>query len=115
MYTDFYHYSGGLTTPTCDEIVTWMVMKERYKINATQLAYMTSLWAGNAGFAGGAGTNRAVQALNGRTVYRLHRTPEPAYKHDAAFLISMLALFSVAGLGFIVSFCDTKKGGYQKI
>jgi carbonic anhydrase len=63
-----YNYKGGLTTPTCDESVEWMLVTEPRKINAAQLALFTSLWAGNNAFAGGRGNNRAIQATNRREV-----------------------------------------------
>jgi carbonic anhydrase len=63
-----YNYKGGLTTPTCDEAVEWMLVTEPRKINAAQLALFTSLWAGNAAFAGGRGNNRLIQATNRREV-----------------------------------------------
>jgi carbonic anhydrase len=63
-----YNYKGGLTTPTCDEAVEWMVVTEAKKINAVQLALYTSLWADNSTFAGGNGSNRAIQATNRREV-----------------------------------------------
>ena len=63
-----YNYKGGLTTPTCDEAVEWMVVTEPKKINAVQLALFTSLWAGNSTFASGRGNNRLIQATNRREV-----------------------------------------------
>ena len=66
---DFYSYSGSLTTPTCDEVVSWIVMKEVQYMSKEQLAYFTSRWADDASFAGGKGTNRITMPLNGRQVY----------------------------------------------
>jgi carbonic anhydrase len=63
-----YNYKGGLTTPTCDEAVEWMVVTEPKKINAAQLALFTSLWASNITFASGNGNNRLIQATNRREV-----------------------------------------------
>jgi carbonic anhydrase len=63
-----YNYKGGLSTPTCDESVEWMVVTEPRKINAAQIALFTSLWAGNNAFAGGRGNNRLIQPTNRREV-----------------------------------------------
>ncbi|KAL5017267.1 hypothetical protein ScPMuIL_006856 [Solemya velum] len=44
-YTDrFYRYSGSLTTPTCDESVTWTVLTERMLISPRQLAKFRELF-----------------------------------------------------------------------
>lgn len=64
-----YNYQGSLTTPTCDEVVTWMLVKEVRKINAKQLAEITDLFEDYDTFAGGQGNNRAVQPLGNRQVF----------------------------------------------
>jgi carbonic anhydrase len=52
-----YNYQGSLTTPICTEAVEWFVVKERKKINASQLSLFSSLWGKNAAFPGD-GNNR---------------------------------------------------------
>ncbi|XP_066977821.1 uncharacterized protein [Macrobrachium rosenbergii] len=63
---DFYRYSGSLTTPTCNEIVTWTVFKEAIKISSAQMAAFRML----VDLHGAAMVNnyRPVQPLNARWV-----------------------------------------------
>lgn len=61
----FYHYLGGLTTPTCDEAVNWVVMEAVESISNAQLQavkkFISKIYpAGNA---------RSIKPLNGRTIY----------------------------------------------
>jgi len=87
---DFYHYDGGLTTPTCDEIVWWNFNTEPWQIsvrqfnimadiilkykpletdditNATQCAATPQTNASKGG-----STSRPPQALNGREVMKV--------------------------------------------
>ncbi|XP_076473062.1 carbonic anhydrase 1-like [Babylonia areolata] len=63
---NYYRYSGGLTTPTCNEVVTWTVFKDTIKISKTQLNAFRAM-------SDGQGHNiqdnyRPVQALNSRTI-----------------------------------------------
>eukprot|EP00831_Metopus_contortus_P017872 TRINITY_DN17574_c0_g1_i1.p1 TRINITY_DN17574_c0_g1~~TRINITY_DN17574_c0_g1_i1.p1 ORF type:complete len:261 (-),score=25.33 TRINITY_DN17574_c0_g1_i1:138-890(-) len=55
-----YYYMGSLTTPTCDEIVNWVVMKNVQPTNSAQLTRFSP-------------TNnyRKIKDLNGRTIYTL--------------------------------------------
>jgi len=39
----FYRYSGSLTTPTCNEIVTWTVFDEAIPISKTQMAVLRTM------------------------------------------------------------------------
>ena len=36
---DYYHYSGSLTTPTCNEVVTWNVMKKPIYVSSNQVSH----------------------------------------------------------------------------
>lgn len=67
-----YNYLGSLTTPNCSENVEWFVVKEKRKINSSQLSAFTSKWADNSGFASGKGNNRILKPLGERQVYVTH-------------------------------------------
>lgn len=58
--TDFYRYSGSLTTPPCTEGVRWYVMSEVAEASEEQLRAFLSLTGRN---------NRPVQPLNARRVF----------------------------------------------
>lgn len=64
---DFYRYSGSLTTPTCDEVVTWTVFKDPITISSAQLAKFRELR--DAVGHRLANNFRPVQPLNGRIVH----------------------------------------------
>ena len=65
----FYHYKGSLTTPPCTEGVNFVVLSQVQYITLADKALFNKWWGGNKQFAKGNGNNRAVQKLNGRTVY----------------------------------------------
>ena len=58
--SEFYNYDGSFTTPPCTEGINWFVVKDVQKISQAQLTSFTRLWAGNATFSAGKGTNRIV-------------------------------------------------------
>jgi len=86
---DFYHYDGGLTTPTCDEIVWWNFNTEAWNISVRQYNIMADiilknkkLEADEAGVEScastpytnaslGGSTSRPPQPLNGREVVKV--------------------------------------------
>ena len=59
--TDFYKYSGSLTTPPCHEGVSWMVFKNTIEASAEQIQMMNEVMGANA---------RPVQAINARTLLK---------------------------------------------
>jgi len=56
---DYYKYTGSLTTPPCNEGVTWFVMKDPITLSEDQLRAFQTLFPVNA---------RSVQPLNGRVI-----------------------------------------------
>ncbi len=62
----FLHYEGSLTTPSCNEIVNWIVMTEFEAISEEQLNNFYELINSN-GYPNG--NHRTVQPLNGRPIY----------------------------------------------
>lgn len=91
----FYRYKGSLTTPTCNEVVTWTVFKDVLSVSSAQLAEFRKMNSVN----GGKVTinYRVPQPLNGRkvTYYDLSFAPRS--------LVSMplLSGLLVVALGFI--------------
>ncbi len=59
----YYAFTGSLTTPPCTEGVRWMVLKQPVTVSKEQIAKFRRFFDDH-------DTNRPVQALNGRTVYK---------------------------------------------
>ena len=55
-----YYYQGSLTTPDCDEVVHWFVMKQIIGCNAAQLLDLTRRVDSN---------YRNIQPRNGRAIW----------------------------------------------
>jgi len=62
----FYRYSGSLTTPTCNEVVTWTLLHQPVGVSESQLAGLRALLDGDGNTMGD--NFRAVQPLYGRKV-----------------------------------------------
>lgn len=67
---EYYYYQGSLTTPDCNEIVNWFVVKEPLQISKSQKNLIDSYFKNNPNFANGRGNNRVIQPLNGRQVFK---------------------------------------------
>lgn len=78
----YYHYIGGLTTPTCDEVVNWVVNINPVKISNKQNLAMKN-WINGLYPNGNA---RNVQNLNGRTIYKVDKTPLPSNNNSAGYI-----------------------------
>ena len=70
---DYYYYEGSLTTPDCNEIVQWFLVKQEIVVPANYLANLRTVRDKNGDLINF--NYRNPQALNGRTVYevRYHR------------------------------------------
>lgn len=80
MDKSFYYYDGSLTTPPCTESAHFIIMNEIQYLTFADMDQFQRFWGGNRRFANGRGNNRAVQPLNGRTVYFREVTQEERYK-----------------------------------
>ncbi|KAK6192139.1 hypothetical protein SNE40_003669 [Patella caerulea] len=87
--TNFFRYSGSLTTPTCNEVVVWTVFTETIKISKTQMATFRTLMSSEHG-----PNNkhyhikdnfRPVQPLNSRTVYSNFYTSSATAAHITVY------------------------------
>ncbi|KAI8517305.1 Eukaryotic-type carbonic anhydrase [Branchiostoma belcheri] len=71
--TNFFRYSGSLTTPSCNEVVAWTVFENTIKISQSQMNALVTgaYYTAEAGQAAAvmADNYRPVQNLNTRTVY----------------------------------------------
>jgi len=59
-FRNYYQYEGSSFTAPCTENVTWLVLKDTIEIGSAQVETLNRLVGKN---------NRAVQVLNGRSVY----------------------------------------------
>jgi len=67
----FYTYAGSLTTPTCNPVVTWVVLKKVLFIKASTMTLFRDMFQKTGDVkVSHDGNFRPLQALNGRTVYR---------------------------------------------
>ncbi len=61
-HQDYYRYNGSLTTPPCEEGVTWLVMKQPLSVSKNQIEQFKSLMQHP--------NNRPVQPVNARPVLK---------------------------------------------
>ena len=110
-----FNYKGGLTTPTCDEAVEWMVVRTIKKINQSQLTLFTNLWAGNSGFFGGRGNNRVIQDTNRRQVNLIgYSDDDDDYDWVWPVLSVVIALMCVAiFVAVVMTICYCKKTRFE--
>lgn len=119
----YYSYAGGLTTPGCNQQVTWVVMKttktisqgtlDKYKQATTNpSAVQTSKFLVQAdGVQGDYGTFRPIQSTNGRKVYssngdtdKCGTVTEPNYNCNSGFLLNNPSfLLMLMAVGFWAS------------
>ena len=85
-------YDGSLTTPTCDEIINWVVVHDPQPLSQAQFDAINARWAGNSTWNGGTGNgnNRMTMPINQRNIYK--RT------NERAFVIPLL----IANIVFLV-------------
>lgn len=65
----YYHYIGGLTTPSCNEIVNWIVNSDVQTIDLEQKSAFYKYKEKS--YPMPVGNNRLTQKLNGRIIYKV--------------------------------------------
>lgn len=66
-FTDYYRYSGSLTTPPCNEVVQWTVVRDTLKINKETMEKMVTFSKNKVGEMV-IDNYREIQALNDREI-----------------------------------------------
>ncbi|KXJ27896.1 carbonic anhydrase 2 isoform X2 [Exaiptasia diaphana] len=97
----FYRYSGGLTTPTCNEVVTWTVFNKTATMSKAQLDLLRNLQETNTTKL--VDNYRPVEPLNGRIIQTTYKadsstTAKPTGSgpnHLANHLAIIMALMAV--------------------
>lgn len=97
--SDFYFYDGSLTTPTCDETVSWKVARSTLTVSADQMTRFREIQT----VAFGAEERedlsynfRPVQRLNGRFVSRSFAFPESSVL--AIVIVCWIMVISIGSL-----------------
>ncbi|KAJ7309642.1 hypothetical protein JRQ81_007698 [Phrynocephalus forsythii] len=94
----YYRYKGSLTTPTCDEVVTWTVFEEQIPISRPQLnAFADTLYFKNTGATPlkMSSNFRPPQPLNSRKVFA---SRDATISAGSSLDTSLLLLFALACL-----------------
>lgn len=88
--TNFYYYEGGLTTPSCLEVVNWFVSDSPIKVSTAQINELKS-WVNTVYPT--TGNDRVVQPLEGRKVYYIKGEGNNTGKIlTVAYVISFLSV-----------------------
>ncbi|KAH0625584.1 hypothetical protein JD844_015163 [Phrynosoma platyrhinos] len=100
LLSKYYRYKGSLTTPSCDEVVTWTVFEEQIPISKPQLnAFVNTLHFRKVGTMSLKMTNnfRPVQPLHSRKVFASKDATISCCSPLAASLFFPLFLAFLAG------------------
>jgi hypothetical protein len=76
--TQYYNYNGSLTTPGCNEGISWFVMANPLYLSPSQLLAFTSVLAQEQGGMSRGADNRLIQPLNGRSILASWTPTTPA-------------------------------------
>jgi len=95
----FYRYSGSLTTPTCNEAVTWTVFNHTVKISQEQLNALFTLKMNSSMHI--VDNFRPVQDLNSRMVMDSSKVPPATTKGIALKISNVVLLLMVFGALFL--------------
>jgi len=82
----FFHYNGSLTTPGCDEIVTWMVLTEPVSCSTGQINMLKGLLKNN---------YRITMPVNERLIYIASDFSVGSYTKVTYWLLALVLLFLV--------------------
>ncbi|XP_071121249.1 carbonic anhydrase 1-like isoform X2 [Mytilus edulis] len=94
----FVRYSGGLTTPGCNEVVQWTVFTEKIAISSAQLAKIRLSYQESSGTTLIGKNYRSTQDLNSRTVKISY---DPDISAASILTQNMLFLLLPAIVGFL--------------
>ncbi|CAC5399080.1 CA [Mytilus coruscus] len=94
----FVRYSGGLTTPGCNEVVQWTVFTEKIRISSTQLAKIRLSYQDTSGTTAIGKNYRSTQSINSRTVKISY---DPSISAAPILTLNMLFLLLSAIVGFL--------------
>ncbi|KAJ6656523.1 hypothetical protein lerEdw1_003648 [Lerista edwardsae] len=100
LLSKYYRYKGSLTTPGCEEVVTWTIFEEQIPISKTQLdAFVDTIFYKPVGTSLLKMTNniRPLQPLNSRKVYASRDATVSRGHLLAANLLLPLLLALLAG------------------